>query len=45
MDFYDQHFIQKALDQQFAFIRLYEENHVLTLALNRPEKKNALAET
>ncbi|MCB0839550.1 MAG: enoyl-CoA hydratase/isomerase family protein [Bacteroidetes bacterium] len=42
MNFYDQHFIQKALDQQFAFIKLRTENHILTLALNRPEKKNAL---
>lgn len=42
MDFFDNKLIQDALNQRFAFIKLKVEDHVLTLTLDRPEKKNAL---
>ncbi|MBQ4818991.1 enoyl-CoA hydratase-related protein [Aquimarina sp. MMG016] len=42
MDFFDNKLIQDALDQRFAFIKLKVEDHILTLTLDRPEKKNAL---
>lgn len=29
-------------EEQFAFLRVKEKDHVLTITLNRPEKKNAL---
>ncbi len=42
MDFFDNELITKALDQKFAFIKLKVEDHVMTLTLDRPEKKNAI---
>ncbi|GAA4275206.1 enoyl-CoA hydratase-related protein [Aquimarina gracilis] len=42
MDFFDSTLITKALDQKFAFIKLKAEDHVMTLTLDRPEKKNAI---
>ncbi len=33
---------QNIHQQQFQFLIIEEENHVLTISLNRPEKKNAL---
>jgi methylglutaconyl-CoA hydratase len=42
MNFYKKELIQAALSQQFAFIKLKVEDHVMMLTLDRPEKKNAL---
>ena len=42
MHFYSSELIDNALTQQFAFIKLQFEEHVLTLTLNRAAKKNAL---
>ncbi len=42
MDFFDSTLIKNALDQKFAFIKLKVEDHVMTLTLDRPEKKNAI---
>ncbi len=42
MDFFDNTLIKNALDQQFAFIKLKVEDHVMTLTLDRAEKKNAI---
>ena len=42
MDFFEKELVEKALAQKFAFILVTVEDHVMTLTLNRPEKKNAL---
>ena len=42
MNFYDRNQIEKALEQQYAFIKLTVSDHVMTLTLDRAEKKNAL---
>ncbi len=42
MDFFDDILIKDALDQKFAFIKLRVETHVMTLTLDRAEKKNAI---
>lgn len=36
---------QNIKEQTFAFIKVKEENHILTIRLNRPEKKNAMNPT
>ncbi len=35
--------LQKFHEQTFAYLLIEEKNHLLTLTLNRPEKKNALS--
>lgn len=42
MNFYDKNQIEKALEQQYAFIKVAVSDHVLTLTLDRAAKKNAL---
>ncbi len=42
MNIYNQEIIATIKEQKFAFIELNEENHVLTLTLDRAHKKNAL---
>lgn len=42
MNFFDKELVKKTLDQNFAFIKIKVEDHVLTLTLDRPEKKNAI---
>lgn len=42
MNFFEKELIHNALEQTFAFIQLAVEDHVMTLTLNRPKKKNAL---
>lgn len=42
MDFFNKELIVKALEQKFAFIRLKLEAHVLTITLDRADKKNAI---
>lgn len=42
MEIFDSTLVKDALGQKFAFIRLKVEDHVMTLTLDRPEKKNAI---
>lgn len=42
MDFFNKELIAKALEQKFAFIQLKLDAHVLTLTLDRADKKNAI---
>ncbi|WP_299433303.1 enoyl-CoA hydratase-related protein [uncultured Aquimarina sp.] len=42
MDFFDLGLIKDALNQKYAFIKLRVKDHVMTLTLNRAEKKNAI---
>ncbi|GAA4276609.1 enoyl-CoA hydratase-related protein [Aquimarina mytili] len=42
MDFFEDILINDALNQKFAFIKLKVHDHVMTLTLDRPKKKNAL---
>ncbi len=42
---YSQEATQSFAKQIFAFLQIKEENHVLEITLNRPEKKNALNPT
>lgn len=42
MNFYTKEQVSTIHDETFAFIKVKEEDHVLTITLNRPEKKNAL---
>ena len=42
MNFYNKKDIQNIKSYRFDFIEISEDNHVFTITLNRPEKKNAL---
>lgn len=42
MDFFDDVLIKDALNQTYAFIKVKKVDHVMTLTLDRPEKKNAI---
>jgi len=42
MDFFDTELIKDALNQQYAFVKVKVEDHVMTLTLDRAEKKNAI---
>ena len=42
MEFFNKELVDKALEQTFAFIQLKFEAYVLTITLNRAEKKNAI---
>ncbi|MDH7447451.1 enoyl-CoA hydratase-related protein [Aquimarina sp. 2201CG14-23] len=42
MDFFDTALIKDALNQKYAFVKLKVEDHVMTLTLDRTEKKNAI---
>ncbi len=42
MNFFEDILIENAINQKFAFIKLRVDDHVMTLTLDRPEKKNAL---
>lgn len=42
---YTEEQIQSFRQQRFAFLKVKEQDHVLWLTLNRPEKKNALSPT
>ncbi|MDX2002593.1 MAG: enoyl-CoA hydratase-related protein [Chitinophagales bacterium] len=39
---YTQEQVSSFKQQQFAYLQVQEEDHVLTITLNRPEKKNAM---
>lgn len=42
MDFFEDHLVEKALSQKYAFIKVAQDGHALHLTLNRAEKKNAI---
>jgi len=42
MKYFEIETVNKALDQQYAFINIQQKEHTLYLTLNRPEKKNAI---
>ncbi|MEM8901115.1 MAG: enoyl-CoA hydratase/isomerase family protein, partial [Bacteroidota bacterium] len=42
MNFFEQSLLEQALDQTYAFIKVDFQDHVLTITLDRAEKKNAL---
>ena len=42
MEFFNKDLVTKALEQKYAFIQVKLEGHVLTITLDRPEKKNAI---
>lgn len=42
MNYYTKDLVTNALEQKYAFIQVKEAGNVLTVTLNRPEKKNAL---
>lgn len=42
MEFFNKHLVAKALEQKYAFIQVKLEGHVLTITLDRAEKKNAI---
>lgn len=42
MNFYDIKTVEKALEQHYKFIKLAVSDHIMTLTLDRAEKKNAM---